>query len=228
LAEEECQVRNPRHLKALVAGCRHHGVAIESDVEVTGFWTSGRQVVGAQTTCGPRFAAAFCITSGAWAARLAESWNLALAIKPIRGQMVLFRDPSPGLNRIVNIGKRYLVPRRDGRVLAGSTEEDIGFDRQTSDEGIAGLLKLARELIPAWCSAEVERTWAGLRPATPDGLPYLCRAPDLDNAFLAAGHFRSGIYLSPATAIVMSELVRNQPPSVDLSPFHSNRRDGSL
>ncbi len=226
-AEDECQLRNPLHLKALVAACRRRGVAIEPDIEVTGFWTSGHQVVGAQTSSGPRFAGSFCIANGAWAARLAHTWNMTVSIKPIRGQMVLLRHPEPALRRIVNVGKRYLVPRRDGRVLVGSTEEDVGFDRQTTDEGIAGLLRFARTLIPAWSSAEVERTWAGLRPATEDGLPYLCRAPELGNAFLTAGHFRNGIYLSPATAVVMSELMRDATTSVDLTPFCCNRSGAS-
>jgi glycine oxidase len=111
----------------------------------------------------------------------------------------------------------------DGRVLVGSTEEDVGFDKANTDDGVAGLLQFAHRLIPSWQGAAVERTWAGLRPSTPDGLPYLGRVPALRNAFVAAGHFRSGIYLSPATAVVMSALIRGEQPPVDLAAFHIDR-----
>ncbi len=222
-AEDEAQLRNPRHLKALVAACRARGVTIEERVEVTGFWSSAGQVVGAQTSAGPRYAGSFCITAGPWSSRLAASLGLRISVRPIRGQMVLLRNPRPALEHIVNVGKRYLVPRLDGRVLVGSTEEDAGFDKRTTDEGIAELLRFAHTLMPAWRDAAVERTWAGLRPATPDETPYLGRAAALDNLFVAAGHFRSGIYLSPATAVVMSELIRGVRPSIDLAPFRVDR-----
>jgi glycine oxidase len=223
LANDEAQVRNPRHLQALLSACERRGVKIEPDVEVTGFWSSAGQVVGAQTSSGPKYAGMFCITSGAWSGRLMELIGHSIPIVPIRGQMVLLRNPQPRLHRIVNVGKRYLVPRLDGRVLVGSTEEDAGFDKRNTDEGVNGLLDFAGTLIPAWHAATVERTWAGLRPATPDGLPYLGRVPKLQNAFVAAGHFRSGIYLSPATAVVMSELMRGLPTTIDLSAFRIDR-----
>jgi glycine oxidase len=223
-AEDEAQLRNPRHLKALVAACNQRGVEIEAGVEATGFWSSAGHVVGTQTSAGPRYAGAFCITAGAWSGRLAGSIGVQIPVRPIRGQMVLLENPQPALRHIVNVGKRYLVPRRDGRVLVGSTEEDVGFDKASTDEGIEGLLCFARTLIPAWQAAPVERTWAGLRPATSDEKPYLGRAPALNNLFVAAGHFRSGIYLSPATAMVMGELIRGLPPSIDLSTFRIDRQ----
>ncbi len=222
-ADDEAQVRNPRHLRALVAACRQRGVTIEAGVEVTGFWSSAGQVVGAQTSAGPRYAGSFCITAGAWSGRLAGSMGLQIPVKPIRGQMVLLKQPQPALRHIVNVGPRYLVPRLDGRVLVGSTEEDVGFDKANTDDGVAGLLRFAHRLIPAWQAATVEHTWAGLRPSTPDGLPYLGRAPALRNAYVAAGHFRSGIYLSPATAVVMSALIREVQPPIDLSAFRIDR-----
>ncbi|MEX2138575.1 MAG: glycine oxidase ThiO [Pirellulales bacterium] len=223
LANDEAQLRNPRHLQALLSACECRGVKVESDVEVTGFWVSAGQVVGAQTSSGPKYAGTFCVTSGAWTGQLTEMVGISIPLVPIRGQMVLLRNPQPGLRRIVNVGKRYLVPRLDGRVLVGSTEENVGYEKCNTDEGIAGLLDFAGTLVPHWRTAEVERTWAGLRPATSDEMPYLGRAPALDNLFVAAGHFRSGIYLSPATAVVMSELIRGLPPSIDLSAFRIDR-----
>jgi glycine oxidase len=108
--------------------------------------------------------------------------------------------------------------------LAGSTEEEAGFIRETTEEGVAGLRRFAYELVPALAAAEVERTWAGLRPGTTDGMPYLGRIPGLENAYVAAGHYRSGIYLSPATAVETARLICGDPSEIDLSPFHVGRR----
>ena len=137
--------------------------------------------------------------------------------------MVLFRCDQPPITRIVNEGSRYLVPREDGRVLAGSTEEEVGFDKRTTEEAIADLVGFARGLVPALRDAKIEQTWAGLRPASFDGLPYLGPLPGLKNAFIAAGHFRSGLFLSTATAVVMSQLMRGEKPQIDLAPFRVGR-----
>ena len=120
-------------------------------------------------------------------------------------------------------GPRYLVPRDDGRLLIGSTEEDAGFDSHTTCEGVAGLIEFAVRLVPQLAQAAVERQWAGLRPASADGLPYFGRGPRLENAYVAAGHLRGGIQLSPATAVVVGRLMRSVDPGIDLSPFRVDR-----
>jgi glycine oxidase len=158
------------------------------------------------------------------ARRLPESEARSIAaIRPIRGQIVLLQTDRATPRHIINDGPRYLVPRGDGRVLVGSTEEDVGFDKRTTADGVAGLLEFARTLLPALGTAQFEHSWAGLRPATADGRPYLGRIPGLENAFVAAGHFRSGLTLSPGTAVVMSQLIRDQTPSIDLAPFRLDR-----
>jgi glycine oxidase len=220
---DEAQLRNPRHLQALAAACRMRGVTIEESVEVLDFVIDRGRATAVATTAGIQGGGSFCITTGAWTSALAAKLGLELAVVPIRGQMVLFSGPRPTLAHIINVGRRYLVPRKDGRVLAGSTEEDSGFDRATTESGIRGLLEFAWSLIPEWRGATVEQTWAGLRPGTPDGLPYLDRLPDCENVFIAAGQYRGGIYLSPGTARVMSELIRGERPSIDLSRFRLNR-----
>jgi glycine oxidase len=115
------------------------------------------------------------------------------------------------------------VPRDDGRVLVGSTEEEAGFDKSTTKEAIRELTQLAIELVPTLRHAQVERTWAGLRPGSFDGLPYLGPIPGLENAFVAAGHFRSGLHLSTGTAVVMGQLIRGLQPEIDLAPFQIAR-----
>jgi len=141
----------------------------------------------------------------------------------MRGQIALLNPGRPVLRRIINCGPRYLVPRVDGRVLVGSTMEHVGFDTRTTAEGIGGLLEMAGALAPGLASAPVERCWAGLRPGTPDGLPYLGRIPGYDNAFIAAGHYRSGLQLAPATAVVMRQLLRGESTSVPLDAFRMDR-----
>ncbi len=216
---QESQLRNPRHLQALEAACRQAGVEIVAETEVQSATLRGGRVAELHTTRGAMHANRYCFTAGAWTGRLLAELGAAVSVLPIRGQMVLFRSPRPLLARIVNEGSRYLVPRDDGRLLAGSTEEEVGFDKRTTEEGIAALAAFARQLVPALADAEVERTWAGLRPASIDGLPYMGRLPGLENAFVAAGHFRSGLYLSPAVATVMSRLLRDEAPLIDLTPL---------
>jgi glycine oxidase len=130
----------------------------------------------------------------------------------------------PLLTHVVNEGRRYLVPRADGRLLVGSTEEDVGFDGQPTADGIQALLEFAATLVPALKTAHFERGWAGLRPASADGLPYLGRVPRYENAFIAAGHFRSGLQLSPGTAVVMSRVICGREPQFDLAAFAADRR----
>ena len=115
------------------------------------------------------------------------------------------------------------MPRPDGRVLIGSTEEDAGFDKRTTAEAIQGLLSFGISMVPALASAPLERTWAGLRPGSPDGLPYIGPIPGIENLFIAAGHFRAGIQLSPATGLVLKELFLGQPLTVPLDAFRLDR-----
>jgi glycine oxidase len=220
----EAQLRNPRHLQALLAACRGQGVEVLASCEVQAFDVERGRFAAVHTSTDTLLASDYCLCSGAWTRLLMEQLGIPSGIQPIRGQMVLFRTPQPLLSRIVNEGPRYLVPRDDGRLLAGSTEEEAGFDCSTTDEGVAGLRRFAVDLIPALAGAEVERTWAGLRPGTTDGMPYLGRIPGLENAYVAAGHFRSGIHLSPATAVEMAHLICGEPNEIDLSPFHIGRR----
>jgi glycine oxidase len=223
LLPEECQLRNPRHVRALIAACQQAGVEISADCEVLDATRAKGRIVQLETTTGAITGDRFCFTSGAWTGRLLAKLEFDVAVLPIRGQMVLFRCPAPPLAHVVNEGPRYLVPRDDGRVLVGATEEEVGFDKRNTDEAVTELRELARELVPALREAEVERTWAGFRPATFDGFPYLGKLPGLDNAFVAAGHFRSGIYLSPATAVVMRQVMRGETPEIDIGPFRVGR-----
>ncbi len=120
------------------------------------------------------------------------------------------------LRRIVEHGNNYLVPRDDGRILVGATEEDAGFDTRTTSEAVRDLIDEAIALCPVLAGAEVERAWAGLRPGSLDTRPYIGPAPGLGNLIVATGHKRAGLQLSPATAEVVADLVLGRPPRIDL------------
>lgn len=220
---EEAQLRNPWHLKALRAACQARGVQICPGVSADGFLVRRGRVHSIESTRGPIAAGAVCLAGGAWSQGIASRLGVRLSVRPVRGQIVLLDTGQPLLSHIVNVGRRYLVPRAEGRVLVGSTEEEAGFENRTTAAGVAGLLEFALRLVPQLEHARVETSWAGLRPATTDGLPYLGGIPDLENAFVAAGHFRSGLLLSPGTAVVMSRVIRGLPPELDLAPFRVDR-----
>lgn len=217
------QVRNPRHLQALVAACHGLGVGLRAGCPVHGLERSGERIAAARTGVGALTADRFVVAAGAWSDGLLEPFGLRLGIHPVRGQIALLHTEAPLFQRIVCQGKRYLVPRPDGRVLVGSTEEDAGFDKRPTAGAVADLLRFAVALVPALAEAPVERCWAGLRPASPDGLPYLGAAPGVANLFVAAGHFRSGIQLSPITGLLMKELLLGQESTLPLGPFRVGR-----
>lgn len=219
----ECQLRNPWHLQALAAACRLHGVEFMEQVAIERWITTGDRLKELETNRGKFSADAYCVTAGAWTGQLLESLGHSLGIVPIRGQMVLFKTERSPVRRIINEGPRYLVPREDGYLLAGSTEEEAGFDKRTTSAAIADLVHFARETVPALHDARIEQTWAGLRPGVYDGMPYMDQWPGLANLFVAAGHFRSGLYLSPGTAVAMAALMAGEKPGIDLRPFRVTR-----
>jgi glycine oxidase len=142
----------------------------------------------------------------------------------VRGQIALLNAGTSGSALpILMVGKRYLVPRLDGRILVGSTEEDAGFDARPTVCGIAGLLEFVRRLVPSLSEASLEQSWAGLRPGSPDGVPYLGAVPGYDNLHVAAGHFRAGLQLSPATGLVMTQHLLGRPTLVPLGAFAVDR-----
>lgn len=219
----EAQIRNPRHLQALRAACELRGVRIVAGAEVVEIEAAGERLLAVRTADESFSAGQFLFTAGAWTGGLLARFGRPLGVAPMRGQIVLFQSEKPPLTRIVNEGPRYLVPRDDGLVLAGSTEEEAGFDKRTTPEAIAELIAFARGLCPALEQAEIVRTWAGLRPASFDGFPYLGTIPGWSNGFVAAGHFRTGLYLSPATARVLAQVLFGETPEVDLTPFRVER-----
>lgn len=226
LLPSECQLRPPWHLKALIAACQKSGVKLTPGCHVTGFVVQNGRVTAAETSLGKISAGQVCLTSGCWSGQIAASLGLNLPIRPVRGQILLLNGQPGVVKRIVNAGPRYLTPRPDGRVLVGSTQEEVGFNKQNTVEGIAELMNFAKQLCPALADFTVEQSWSGLRPGTTDGLPYLGRVPEIENAWLATGHFRAGIQLSAATAVIMRSLILGQEAPVDVTELAASRIGG--
>ncbi|SFI17063.1 glycine oxidase ThiO [Planctomicrobium piriforme] len=213
------QVRNPRHLKALKAACLAAGVQLLPQQGVVGWEMDGARILAAQTDKGRVTGDKFIVTAGAWSAQLLEQVGLDLAIRPMRGQMLLLHAPQQIIHRVIESGPRYLVPRDDGRILIGSTEEDVGFQKTNTDEAIAALRQLGVELVPSLADVPVEKTWAGLRPFATRRRPFLGKVPDRKNLYIAAGHFRAGLSNSPATALLLRQLILQEPLTLDLADF---------
>lgn len=230
---DEAVIRNPRHLRALEFACRMRGVRLISGTEVQRFDLAGPRISGVVTDQGTFTGNQIAICAGSWTQLLSDLLfeQLGLAneiqrpeIEPIRGQMLLFATGETALLPCpVNEGPRYLVPRRDGHLLVGSTVEEAGFDKSNTPEAIEDLREFAYSLVPALRQAQLLQTWSGLRPASLDRIPYIGSIPGIENGFLAAGHYRSGLHLSPATAQLLAQRMRGEPPQIDLAPFRLDR-----
>jgi glycine oxidase len=197
----------PRFVLALARAAVRSGAEVREGAPVAGISVSGGQVTGVRLAEGTLRSDAVVLAAGPWSAGLTVGLELALDVRPNRGQLVLLRPPRPEPRRIVTRAEGYLVPKPDGSVVAGTTEESAGFDARPTVEGVAGLLELARQAVPGLGGAVLERAWAALRPATPDGKPLIGPAPGLPNLVLATGHNRYGIMLAPVTAELVASAI---------------------
>lgn len=201
------QVRNPRHLKALVSACAARGVDLRAGCPVVGFDHSANRIAAARTPAEEHRAAEFVVAGGAWSRELLRQAGHDISIEPVRGQIVLLEARPLPFRCVIQSGLRYLVPRADGRILIGSTEEHVGFDKRNTAEAVSDLIDFARGIVPALGAARFERCWSGLRPHATNGLPHIGRLPETANLSVAAGHFRAGLQLSPITAVKVANAI---------------------
>jgi glycine oxidase len=221
--KDECQIRPPRYLRALEHACRDAGVELIQNAPVSDIRTTGDCAEVLIGDCWHR-SDSIIVCAGAWSGRVAKSLRLEVSLVPIRGQILLLKTDTPLLNSVVNIGQRYVVCRDDGYTLVGSCEEEVGFELGTTDAILRSLREFAVSLNPELESAEQIDAWSGLRPLTFDGFPMIGRAPETRNVYVAAGHFRSGLHLSPGTAVVIADLIANEQPRLDLESFRIGKQ----
>lgn len=219
----ESQISNRDHLRALELACRQRGVDFFEEIEIQECEFHSDRLSVLRTVAGPFAASHFCATSGAWTGQLLKKFDIEISVLPVRGQMLAFKLPEALFSTIINDGSRYLVPRRDGWVLAGSTLEHAGFDKKMTSEGQRSLFHFANGLIEELNEKTLRDRWAGLRPATFDGFPYIGCCPKLTNVVVATGHFRIGLQTSTGTAQIVRELVEGKTPKIDVEPFRVGR-----
>lgn len=213
------QVRNPRHLKALVAACQARGVELRAGHPVTGIDRAGGKVAGVRTPTGRCTAGQFVVAGGAWSRQTLATCDCEVDIEPVRGQIVLLSMLPLPFRHVLECGPRYLVPRTDGRILVGSTEEWVGFDKSNTAEALRELLDFAIGVVPALREATYEQAWSGLRPYARRGRPYIGRVPDCENLLVAAGHFRGGLTLSPITGRLVAQTLAGELPELPLDAY---------
>ncbi len=224
----DVQVENRRLLSALTNSVAKLGVTIRTGTNVDSFGIERNRITGVQTSRGFIGCPAVVVAAGTWSSfiRFSEAPEKPeLVIEPVRGQMISF-DARPQLTRHVIYSPRgYIVPRQDGRLLAGSTSEHAGFAKQVTAGGISSILTNAQEISPSISALPIVDTWAGLRPRAPDSLPVLGPCDEIGGLFYATGHYRNGILLAPVTGELIAQAVVAGVTSPLLGPFSPNRFD---
>lgn len=199
LLPQVAQVRNPRLLAALKARLIQLGVVLHEQTELLPLDQTDSRIESWLGRKGQRFSSdVFVITAGAWSALLLGKYAAQVPVKPMRGQMLLYKLAKPAFNEILYCEDFYLIPRRDGHVLAGSTVEDVGFNKSVSAVVKEDLIRKAGALLPSLLSEPVQKHWSGLRPGSPDNVPIIEVHQTFDNLYLNTGHFRYGVTMAPA------------------------------
>jgi glycine oxidase len=217
LRPDERSVDNRILTSAVLEAARRSGAEIFADNGVKAIWREGQRCAGLILQNEKVEATWTIIAAGCFSATI-DGIAAYAPLRPAKGQMVALRAEDVEIERVLWGEHIYLVPRNDGRILAGATVEYAGFDKRTTAGGIEKILSAAIELAPGLANARIEETWAGLRPDTPDHLPIL-GPTDMDGLLMATGHFRSGILLTPITARLIREWITEQSVSVDWDRF---------
>ena len=221
----DTQVENRRLLSALASANERLGVRMETGTAVKSLKVERDRVTGIETSRGFIATGAVVIAAGAWSSLLgaADKALPDLRIKPVRGQMLCF-EPQPQIARHVIYSPRgYLVPRRDGRLLAGSTTEHAGFEKQVTAAGVHSILKAALEISPRIAALPLTDSWAGLRPRAGDTLPVLGPCAEIAGVYYATGHYRNGILLAPITGELIAGAVVDRVFPATLEIFSPDR-----
>jgi glycine oxidase len=224
---QEHQVSAGRLTQALAQAAARRGTVLRQGAPVTGLLTNRRRVIGARTPSEKTLGDHVVLAAGPWMGAFARRLGVPLPVRPVRGQMLAFADFALPLRHIVWGEAAYLVPKANGFLFVGATVEDVGFRSTTTVQTQRRLRRGARELVPSLAYSEVASSWAGLRPASADGLPILGAVPGWDGLSVAAGHYRNGILLAPITGRLMAQLITEGKTEVSLAPFSAGRFENS-
>ncbi len=212
------QIRNPKFVKALKASFDYLSIPYREQTAVDEIVVESNKVTAVRTKQNTFFSDKIIIASGAWSAQFSVT-QTSVNVLPVKGQMIMYKGEPDLVKRMVLSEGHYVIPRKDGRILAGSTLEKIGFDKSVSSTALAELHQAAVELIPLLENLPIERQWAGLRPGTEQGIPYICQHHDIAGLYVHAGHFRNGIVLGAASSELMTDIILARRPWCDASPY---------
>jgi glycine oxidase len=221
----DSQVENRRLISALASANERLGVRLETGTEVTSLRIKRDQIAGLETSRGFIATDSVVIAGGAWSSLIgaADKALPNLRIKPVRGQMLCF-EANPQIARHVIYSPRgYIVPRRDGRLLAGSTTEQAGFEKRVTAAGVHSILSAAMEISPRIAALPLTDSWSGLRPRAGDTLPVLGPCAEIAGLFYATGHYRNGILLAPITGELIARAIVDKTFPAALDIFSPDR-----
>jgi len=223
LLEGEHQVNPMLLAEAFKRAAIHRGAQFRHDTRVTALRRKDDRIVGVEL--GAEFMPCRTVVNaaGAWAGRLAATAGIDLPVVPVRGQIVLTETLPPILNGCLSTPSCYLAQKAHGEVLIGSTTEHAGFDVAVTPEAIGSLCRGAVRAVPLLREVHIKRTWAGLRPGTPDELPILGKVPGLEGYVNAAGGFRTGIVAAPLTGETVAQVVCGEAATVPVEAFSVQR-----
>ena len=214
------QVRNPRLLQALLSTLKQKpNIELIEHQPIVDFKKSNQTIISIQTQQQAFTAQQFIVCSGAWTSELLKPLNIHLSIEPILGQMLLVKTATDLLDHIVIKNDAYLIPRKDQFILIGSTVERTQFNKHITPSAKKYLWQKALDIHPSLSSAEIVTQWAGLRPGTPEGIPYIGRVTPFENLWINAGHFRNGLTLAPAACQLLADLILQKSPTIDPTPY---------
>ncbi|MDD5391595.1 MAG: FAD-dependent oxidoreductase [Thiothrix sp.] len=216
---EVAQMRNPRIAHAMRTSLRMLPITLAEFTRVTGLESSDGRIVGVRVGDEVFKARKVVVTSGAWTGLFPEMQAVNINVRPVLGQMILFRGPKGLLKRIVLHEGRYLIPRKDGRILCGSTLEMNSFDKHTTDEARETLREIACNVMPALRDLPIQNHWSGLRPGSPDGVPYVGEHPDIAGLYVNAGHYRYGVTMGLASVQMLTDMMLGKAPEIDPTPY---------
>ena len=213
------QLRNPRLVKSLKAALKAYGIHYQEQAQVEHLHVEHSHIRGVSAAGKKHSADKVIIAGGAWSADIIKQYAAAPKVEPVKGQMIVFKGRPEILKSIVLSGGRYLIPRRDGRIVVGSTLEFKGFDKNIDDAAHHDLRRAAIEILPLLDRIEIEKQWAGLRPGSAHGVPYICEHPEINGLFINAGHFRNGVIMGAASARLMADIVLKREAIVDSQAY---------
>ncbi len=218
------QYLDPQRLtQAIGEAAKRAGATILEHEPVTRFLRRGDKLHGVRTKHGDIEAATVVLAGGPWTMQMARQLGTHIPVRPVRGQMLSLDGPPGGLNHMIWGSGAYLVPREDGQTYVGATVEEVGYRKQTTITGLRSLQSGAALQVPALAGARRRLAWAGLRPATPDGLPVMGRLPGWRNVWLSSGHFRNGILLAPLSGQLMADSIMGDKPEPLLAQLSPQR-----